>query len=334
MQFIEVVETGAPLVLIVDKPVGPTSHEVVDFVRWALRTRAVGHCGTLDPAASGVLVVCVGAATKLAPYLTGVDKRYRAAFVLGRATTTADAQGETTAEAPVRDEHRRAAAEVVAGLVGEHELAPPAYSAVKVQGQAAHRRAREGQAPVLAVRPMAVREVSDVAPDEDRIEATLLVSKGTYIRSLAEEVGRRLGVPAHLGALRRTACGKLTLDHSHAVGPVRATPRPPAPGGKPRHRLRIEDVDDDRDAQARALRGAAIEPAAALPIDVVQVDEDTIAGLAHGRAQRAWTAALPVGLFAVAGQGALIIVERDDDEVRPRRVITPPRARVAPGAEG
>ncbi|NVB41572.1 tRNA pseudouridine(55) synthase TruB [Pseudenhygromyxa sp. WMMC2535] len=229
-------------VLLVDKPLGPTSHDVVSWVRWALRERAVGHCGTLDPAASGLLILCVGEATKLVENFTGVDKRYHARFVLGCSTTTADAVGEILAEAPLPAGTLERAAEVLEEMCGELELPPPAYSAVRVDGRRAHTMARAGEDPKLAPRPMAIRQVrvGDSGLDEERgwIEAELEVSKGTYVRSLAEELGRRLGVPAHLGALRRLSCGALRVEDALGGLTGRRLDDPEV-GGRPRWRVEI-----------------------------------------------------------------------------------------------
>src|SRR5688500_19003508 len=180
-------------VLLVDKPAGPTSAEIVDWARWALKGPSVGHCGTLDPAATGLLVVCVGAATKLASVLTDADKAYAATFVLGRSTTTGDAEGETVAEADVSRDAIERAAITLAGMTGELSLVPPAFSAVKIEGKRAHELAREGEAVALAPRSMTVRSVDAIAVAGTSVSAELVVSKGTYVRSLAEELGRRIG---------------------------------------------------------------------------------------------------------------------------------------------
>ena len=185
-------------VLLVDKPAGPTSHDVVGWIRWVLGVRRVGHAGTLDPAATGLLVIGVGGATKLAPYLTGQDKRYRARFVLGASTTTADGEGPVveTLACPPDLEARIPAA--LAALAEVRALPPPVFSAIHVDGRRAHELAREGHAPVLEERPMEVRALvpGPVRRRGDRVEVEveLLVSKGTYVRSLAEAFGRLLTV--------------------------------------------------------------------------------------------------------------------------------------------
>ena len=266
-------------ILLIDKPAGPTSHDVVGWVRWALRERSVGHCGTLDPAATGLLVVCVGAATKLVEYLTGVDKRYLARFVLGRSTTTADAEGETLLSQPVGpDDIERAANELV-GLLDVTELPPPAYSAIKIDGQRAHALARAGEAPELPPRPMAVHQLELLGRGDDWLEADLSVAKGTYVRSLAEELGRRAGLPVHLGALRRLAAGALGLHHPHAVTGLVAERLEPRPGGEhqaPRWRVGLGPSWaseapasgpplDPRAAAEQALRARLLAPWTCLP---------------------------------------------------------------------
>ena len=205
-------------VLVIDKPAAMTSHDVVSRVRRLFQQRRVGHAGTLDPAATGVLVVMLGEATKLAPYLTGHDKAYRATIQFGRSTDTLDMDGTVTAEAPLPpwwQDVALARQRVEAALVGERarELQhPPVYSAIKVDGQVSHRLARRGQALQLPARAVAVREITlETVHPEGRATVTLTVQKGYYVRSLARDVGRRLRLPAHVCALQRTASGPFTL---------------------------------------------------------------------------------------------------------------------------
>ena len=291
-------------VLLVDKPEGPTSHDVVGWIRWGLGEAQVGHCGTLDPAASGLLVVCVGPATRLVPYLTGVDKSYRARFALGRSTTTEDREGSTLAYAEVSPRKRALARTTLAEMHGLLMLPPPAFSAVKIDGQRAHRLARRGQTVELPPRPMTILEVRDVEADPDPaapepwIEATMTVSKGTYLRALAVELGRRVGVPAHLAALRRLTSGSLDLDDPRAVRGIAAEPLPdPRPGLPPKLRLRwtaVETAEEGarggaREALRRALLAALIDPCEALDLPVVAIAADdprmsTLTRLRHGQA--------------------------------------------------
>jgi tRNA pseudouridine55 synthase len=216
-------------ILVVDKPSGPTSHDVVNRLRRLLGTRRVGHAGTLDPMASGVLVMLVGEATKLGPFATAHDKEYVARVAFGRATSTLDALGETTHEAEVpgwlREELALAArgplpatarvAEALTAELARTSQAPPVFSAIKVGGRKAYDLARAGEAPELAERPVEVHtlEVVGARHDDDQAAAELRVrtAKGYYVRSLARDLGERLGVPAHLAALRRTASGPFTL---------------------------------------------------------------------------------------------------------------------------
>ncbi|MBX7084206.1 MAG: tRNA pseudouridine(55) synthase TruB, partial [Nannocystaceae bacterium] len=224
-------------IVVIDKPAGPSSHDVVAWVRWALRVRAVGHCGTLDPPATGVLVVCVGEATKLAGFLVDDDKHYDARIVLGRSTTTGDAQGETVASVPVPTGALDRAIAILPALLGHHAWSPPQVSAVREGGVRAHARARAGEVFTLPARDMVVHALRLHAVDRDAhaIDLALHVGKGTYVRTIATELGAALGVPAHLAALRRTAAGRFDL-HGAVTG-LRAVPLPPRPGDKPRVRV-------------------------------------------------------------------------------------------------
>ena len=202
--------------IAIDKPAGLTSHDVVSRVRRALGERRVGHAGTLDPAATGVLVVGVGQATKLLGLLTLDRKGYRATFSLGAETTTDDAEGEVTRSAAVPDELMEAdvAAAAVAGLVGEADQVPPAFSAVSVGGRRAYAMARAGERVELAPRRVTVHDARlvGVVADERAWVVDLDVSKGTYVRSIARDLGRDLGCYAHVSALRRTFSGPVGLD--------------------------------------------------------------------------------------------------------------------------
>jgi tRNA pseudouridine55 synthase len=216
--------------LVVNKPRGPTSHDVVAQARRVLGTRAIGHAGTLDPMASGVLVLLVGEATKLATYLSLDDKRYRATVVFGRSTDTCDAEGATTDERTLADGFPDGA-ELEAALDAERarrEQVPPSFSAISVDGQRSHRLARRGEAIVLPPRPVLVHalilEQRRAARDGDTARVTLdvTVSKGYYVRSLARDLGQRLGAPSHLAALERTASGPYRLDSAIAWPPTDA----------------------------------------------------------------------------------------------------------------
>ncbi len=204
----------------VNKPAGISSHDVVNSCRAVFNERRVGHTGTLDPMATGVLPVCVGPATRLDAFLSGHDKWYCATVVFGVGTDTDDATGREISTSPVpkcaMDENF--ASSLLAGMVGAHEQVPPAYSAVKVEGVRSYEAARKGEnvrllpraievygATLLAVRELAERGL--IAWDVE-----FHVSAGTYIRALARDIGEALQCPAHVGALERFALGALTLD--------------------------------------------------------------------------------------------------------------------------
>lgn len=197
--------------VIVDKPGGMTSHDVVARVRRLAGTRRVGHAGTLDPMATGVLVVGVEKATRLLGYLTLTEKEYAATIRLGQSTSTDDAEGEITGTASAADVSAETLATAIAGLTGEIQQVPPAVSAVKVDGQRAYRLTRAGAAPELKARPVTVYEfaVTAVRRDGDLldVDATVRCSSGTYIRALARDLGAALGTGGHLTRLRRTRVG-------------------------------------------------------------------------------------------------------------------------------
>lgn len=214
-------------VLVVDKPRGPTSHDVVARLRRLLGTRQVGHCGTLDPMATGVLVVAVGEATKLVPWLTSDDKAYEATLRLGAQTDTLDADGAITEERPVDGELSREVAQVTAGTIGPRlagaldaerarpQQVPPAFSAIRIAGERAHEIARRGESPELAARAVEVKRLVvtggglDPAP---HLDLALDVTKGYFVRSLARDLAAALGTVGHLTALRRTRSGAFRLD--------------------------------------------------------------------------------------------------------------------------
>jgi tRNA pseudouridine55 synthase len=204
-------------------PGGPTSHDVVAAVRRALGTRRVGHLGTLDPRAAGLLVLVVGRATRLAPFAAGWTKRYEGVIRLGVTTTTDDAAGAPLAVSEGwRALSRPEVEAALAGLRGAYRQRPPAYAAVKVAGERAYRRARRGETVALPARAVEVLELelTRFAPPEIGFRAT--VSAGTYLRSLARDLGERLGCGAHLAALTRTGVGPFRLDD--ALAPEAVTP--------------------------------------------------------------------------------------------------------------
>ncbi|MBX6770819.1 MAG: tRNA pseudouridine(55) synthase TruB [Chloroflexi bacterium] len=206
---------GLSGILNVAKPVGMTSHDVVAFVRRQTGQRRVGHAGTLDPAAAGVLLVCLGDATRLSEFLLESNKQYRATIRLGAVSTTDDAEGIITPSASSVDHLALPTiTAVLRRFQGEIEQVPPAFSAIKVGGQALYRSARAGQvvqAPSRRVRIDRIEILTWIPPD---LTIDVTCSKGTYIRALARDIGRVLGVGGYLRSLLRTASGSFRLDDS------------------------------------------------------------------------------------------------------------------------
>ncbi len=207
--------------VIVDKPGGMTSHDVVARIRRLAGTRRVGHAGTLDPMATGVLVVGVEKATRLLGYLALTDKQYDATIRLGQSTSTDDAEGDITGTASAAGVSPEALAGAVAGLTGDIRQVPPAVSAIKVGGQRAYRLTRQGAAPDLKPRPVTVHEftVTASSPVGDLLDldVTVRCSSGTYIRALARDLGHELGTGGHLTRLRRTRVGGYGLDAANTL---------------------------------------------------------------------------------------------------------------------
>ena len=209
--------------LVVDKPAGWTSHDVVGRARRLCATRKVGHAGTLDPMATGVLVLGIGRATRLLTFLVGCDKDYTATVRLGQTTVTDDAEGEVTASVPAGHLTDDQVAAAVAGLTGEIQQVPSSVSAIKVKGERAYHRVRAGEDVELPARPVTVSRFEVLATragDVDGIpvldvDVEVTVSSGTYVRALARDLGASLGVGGHLTALRRTRVGAFTLDGAH-----------------------------------------------------------------------------------------------------------------------
>jgi tRNA pseudouridine55 synthase len=291
------VDRGPVGIAIVDKPAGWTSHDVVAKSRGLLGTRKVGHSGTLDPDATGVLVLGVGRATRLLTYLSGLGKTYTGEVVLGTATSTLDASGEVTgtwdmAGVGVEDARRAAA-----GLTGDILQLPPMVSAKKVGGKRLHALAREGVEVEREPVPVRVERFDVGEPVEAGVlPIAVTCSSGTYVRSLAADLGAALGGGAHLRNLRRTAVGTYTVGEAvplDELGPDRVLPA------------------------AEALRGR----------DRVAVDGDLLAAVGHGKVLPA--AALGVeggGPWAVvdpAGDLVAVYVRHRGDDVKPGVVLAP-----------
>lgn len=272
------------------KTAGPTSHDIVDIVRRALALRRVGHLGTLDPFAEGLLVLVIGRATRLATFAAGWTKEYEGVIRLGVATDTDDATGRVVRAAPCA----ASAADVgaaLAGFRGMYDQRPPVYSAVSVGGERAYRRARRGEPVALAARRVEIRELELLDAALPDVHFRAVVSGGTYLRGLARDVGEALGCGAHLAALRRTAVGGLQL--ADAVAPDAVT------------------TDDVRDP-AVLVEG--------LPQRQVSAEERD--AIVHGRPIAAAPATDGAQLTALFSDAELLAVaERDGDRLKPRVVV-------------
>jgi tRNA pseudouridine55 synthase len=218
-----------PGIVVVDKPAGMTSHDVVGRCRRIFGTRRVGHAGTLDPMATGVLVIGVDRATKILGLLTAASKSYDATIRLGQSTSTEDAEGELLQHFPAGHLTESSIAAAIAELRGDIEQVPSAVSAVKVGGRRAYRLVREGHSVDLPARPVRVDrfEIAAVRRHDQLvdIDAQVDCSSGTYIRALARDLGDALGVGGHLTALRRTRVGRFGLDEAARLGDLAEQPR-------------------------------------------------------------------------------------------------------------
>lgn len=273
--------------LLVDKPSGMTSHDVVDVVRRSLGTRKVGHAGTLDPMATGLLLLGAGRATRLLRYLGDLPKTYEGTARLGEETDTLDADGRIVRTAPVavsRDELVGA----VTALVGDSMQTPPAYSAVKVGGRKLYEAARRGVELQAAARPIHVEDFVVTAFDGRDVDVRITCSAGTYVRVVIADVGRALGCGAHLIRLRRTEIGPFSVRDAAPPGEAEPLPVERAVAHLPRVELDVEE--------ARAA--------------------------SHGRILGPSGVAGPYGVYARGG--ALIGVYRDDGaKARPEVVLAP-----------
>lgn len=283
-------------VLRIDKPEGPTSHDVVRAARNALGVRRVGHTGTLDPFASGLLLVCVGQATRLAEYLSVLDKTYEAVAQVGCATDTLDCRGLVVYENDAWVDLDTASIECALGKFhGEIEQVPPMYSAKKVRGERAYQRARRGEHIELAPAAVTVHELELTEVALPRVRFRLRCSSGTYVRALARDLGVALGVGAHLKALRRTAIGGFHVEDA----------------------IPVDDLLDRTEVSA-GLMG----PLEALPhLPTLDVDEETAARLVHGQSVQLIEPVLQ-GTIAVAHEGGLLAIgEFCDGTLHPRKVF-------------
>ncbi|HNO40458.1 MAG TPA: tRNA pseudouridine(55) synthase TruB [Marmoricola sp.] len=246
-------------VTIVDKPSGITSHDVVSRVRRLAGIRKVGHAGTLDPMATGVLVLGINRATRLLGHLTLTDKTYQATIQLGATTTTDDAEGEVlqTRETDVLTPDQVEAA--LTGFVGEIDQVPSAVSAIKVDGQRAYKLARAGQEVNLSARRVQVHRIAVDRLELPAVEISVDCSSGTYIRAIARDLGVALGVGGHLSALRRTAVGSFSLDQARTLAELEAEFSIIPISAAARASFRSVDLDDTQAQQVRFGRRLDLE---------------------------------------------------------------------------
>ncbi len=296
-------------ILLLDKPQGITSHDAVARVRRALGTRKVGHAGTLDPKATGLLVVGVGASTRLLTHLVGLDKEYVATIRLGQATTTDDAEGEILATRPTDGVADSDIVAGVAALTGELLQRPSAVSAIKVGGVRAYERVRAGEDVELAPRRVTIRafEILNMRRGECiDLDVRVECSSGTYIRALARDLGQSLGVGGHLTALRRTRVGPFSIDEAVPV---------------PEWRGAASEAEGRSEAPPRLLDPAEV---AERLFPVLRLDAQQAADLANGKRIAVAAAAVPaaaalapsgrlIGLVAVTGGTAKVIVNFPTD---------------------
>jgi tRNA pseudouridine55 synthase len=289
-------------VLVIDKPGGPTSHQVVARVRARLGIRRVGHAGTLDPMATGVLVVAIGEATKLVPWLTAHDKSYEATIALGVETDTLDADGRIVQRVDLGDRLREPLRQAHGAILPPLLLdalrierqrtrqVPPAYSAIRKDGERAFAKARRGETPALAPRDVPVHHLDLVqrAVDPPSLSVSIDADKGYYVRSLARDLAAALGTVGHLAKLRRTRSGCFTADEA----------------------LSLEASADEMRAKIQPLAFAALR---ALPS--VQLTDDAATDARHGRAV-AMSTMQPGPHAWIAPDGALVAIGEVDADGR------------------
>jgi tRNA pseudouridine55 synthase len=292
-------EPAAGGLVLVDKPAGLTSHDVVARIRRLAGTRRVGHAGTLDPMATGVLVVGVEKATRLLGHLALTEKEYSATIRLGQATDTDDADGQIVAEASAAEVTEAALDAATAALTGEIQQVPPGYSAIKVAGKRAYRLARQGVAAGLAARTVTVRSftVASVRRLGGLVDVDVAVtcSSGTYIRALARDLGTALGVGGHLTMLRRTRVGPYGIGRARTL-----------------------------DQLAASFVVIPLADAAASAFPRLDLTEDEARTVAHGGRLRAWPAGAAGPVAAFAPDGSLIaLLTEEAGQARPLAVFVP-----------
>ena len=274
-------------VLLVDKPAGPTSHDVVREARARLGLRRVGHAGTLDPFASGLLLLCLGPSTRISQYLSAMEKRYLATARLGVSTSTHDVDGEVVDDSPRwRDLDERTVRRALEAFQGSILQVPPRFSAKKVRGTAAHRRSRRGETVELEPVPVEVYEVGEIRCSLPFVSFAVRCSSGTYVRALARDLGEALGTGAHLTMLRRVAVGAMSVRDAAPAGELRDELPPAAHLSAARALAHLPAVRVGVEDAARLACGQAIEPALE-PVPeadpVVALERGTLVAIGVGR---------------------------------------------------
>jgi len=296
---------GPDGLLVVDKPAGWTSHDVVGRVRRLAGTRKVGHAGTLDPMATGVLICGIGRATRLLGHLALHDKTYRATIRLGETTTTDDAEGATLERAPVSAEPAGIAA-AMAVLTGNISQVPSTVSAVKVDGRRAYARARAGEKVSLPARQVRVSRFDLLDRSGADLDVVVTCSSGTYVRALARDLGAALGCGGHLTALRRTRVGAFDVERAHGLDELAE------PGAVSRQLLSLDE-------------------AVAVTFPRRDLTPDEARELGFGRRITPSGRAEPVGAFAPDGTAVAVLQDRDG-AARPMLVFAPAPAPAERGA--
>jgi tRNA pseudouridine55 synthase len=212
-------------VLLIDKPSGMTSHDVVDRVRRKLKMKRIGHAGTLDPLATGLLIILVGKATKLSQYLMSLDKVYEGTITLGVATNTYDAEGEVMTTIPVPELTMDEVSKTLGSFMGDQYQTPPMFSAVKIDGQPLYKLARKGVEVEREPRFIRISKFEATRFESPEIDFTLNCTKGTYVRTLASDIGEKLDCGAHLSSLRRTASDRFKIKDSITLEAFREADR-------------------------------------------------------------------------------------------------------------
>lgn len=289
--------------LVVDKPAGRTSHDVVDAARRWLGTQRVGHLGTLDPQATGVLPLAVRDATKLIPFVPAEPKVYRGIIHLGVETDTFDGDGTVTHRFSGELPATARVEEALASFVGDHQQTPPMYSAVKRQGVPLYRLARRGERVERAPRKVRIAAIELLERDGADLEVRVVCSPGTYVRVIAADLGDQLGCGAYLKTLCRLQSGPFTLEQSHP----------------------FDELDRAAEAEVGSVSRALLRPAAALGLPTLRLRPGDAERVRNGAALPTGGVARPVGerLAALDPTGTLIAILEvaDDRRLRPLRVL-------------